>query len=78
MIERNHMQHLDLVLLGKTLLLLVERQELLVDLRAMTQRAEDRVPTEAHSKDPEWSDARCGKWWDRSDYGQQAAAKLAG
>jgi hypothetical protein len=78
MTERNHMHHPDLVLLGKTLLLLVERQELLVDLRAMTQRTEDRVPIEAHGKDPEWSDVRRRKWWDRSDYGQQAATKLAG
>jgi hypothetical protein len=72
------MHHLDLVLLGKTLLLLVERQELLVDLLAMTQRTEDLVPIEVHSKDPKWSDVPCGNWWDHRDYGQQAATKLAG
>lgn len=70
MIERNQIDHSDLVLLGKTLLLLAERQELLVDLRAMTQRTEEIAPT--RSKGLEWSDAERPR--DQSDYGQQTAS----
>jgi hypothetical protein len=46
MIGRRQIDHIDLVQLGKMLLLLVERQELLVDLPSMTQTAEEIVPTE--------------------------------
>jgi hypothetical protein len=46
MIERRQIDHVGLVQLGKTLLLLVKRQELLVDLPSMTQLSEEIVPTE--------------------------------
>lgn len=46
MVERRHIDHIDLVQLGRTLLLLFKGQELLVDLRAMTQPTEEIVPTE--------------------------------
>jgi hypothetical protein len=46
MIEHRQIDHIDLVQLGKTLLLLFKRQELLVDLPAMTQPTEEIVPTE--------------------------------
>jgi hypothetical protein len=43
MIERRQIDHIDLVQLGKTLLLLFKRQELLVDLPDMTHRTEEVV-----------------------------------
>jgi hypothetical protein len=43
MIERRQIDHIDLVQLGKMLLLL--RQELLVDLPSMTQTTEEIVTT---------------------------------
>jgi hypothetical protein len=46
MIERRQIDHIDLVQLGKTLLLLFKRQELLVDVSVMTESAEEIVPTE--------------------------------
>jgi hypothetical protein len=45
MIERRQIDHIDLVQLGKMLLLLV-RQELLVDFPSITQTTEEIVPTE--------------------------------
>jgi hypothetical protein len=50
MIERRQIDHIDLLQLGKTLLLLARRQELLVDLPAMTQPAKEIVPTEERSR----------------------------
>ncbi len=50
MIERRQIDHIDLVQLGKTLLLLFKRQELLVDLPPMTQPTEEIVPTEELSR----------------------------
>jgi hypothetical protein len=44
MIERRQIDHRDLVQLGKMLLLLFERQELLVDLPFPTQTAEAHLP----------------------------------
>jgi hypothetical protein len=46
MIERRQIDHIDLVQLGKMLLLLFERQELLVDLPLTTQTAEAIAPIE--------------------------------
>jgi hypothetical protein len=46
MIERRQIDHIDLVQLGKTLLLLFKRQELLVDLPSTSQTTEEIVPTE--------------------------------
>jgi hypothetical protein len=50
MIERRQIDHVDLVQLGKMLLLLFERQELLVDLPFTTQTAEAMAPTEELSR----------------------------
>ena len=50
MIERRQIDHIDLVQLGKMLLLLFKRQELLVDLPFMTQTTEEIAPTEELSK----------------------------
>ena len=46
MIKRREIDHLDLVQLGKMLLLLFKRQELLVDLPSMSRTTEEIVPTE--------------------------------
>jgi hypothetical protein len=56
MIERRHIDHKDLVQLGKTVLLLFKRQELLVNLPASAQPIEEIVPTKKLTKDLEWSD----------------------
>jgi hypothetical protein len=56
MIERRHIDHKDLVQLGKTVLLLFKRQELLVDLPASTQLIEQIVPTKELTKELEWTD----------------------
>jgi hypothetical protein len=45
MIERRQLDHKDLVQLGKTVLLLFRRQELLVNLPATTQVIDEIVPT---------------------------------
>ena len=45
-IEHRQIDHIDLLQLGKTLLLLVRRQELLVDIPATTQPAREIVPAE--------------------------------
>lgn len=74
MIERNQIDHLELVLLGKTMLLLVERQELLVNLRAMTQRTEEVAPTDEISKHLDWSDVECPNWRNQRGYGQRTAS----
>jgi hypothetical protein len=50
MIERRQTEHIDLMELGKTLLLLFKTQELLVDLLAMTQQTAEIVPTEELSR----------------------------
>jgi hypothetical protein len=44
MIEGRHIEHAQLLQLGKVLLLLVEREELLVKLPAMTQPTKEIVP----------------------------------
>jgi hypothetical protein len=65
MIERRQIDHIDLVQLGKILLLLFKRQELLVDLPSMTQTTEEImptegiVPTEELGKDLRSSDVEC-------------------
>ena len=46
MIERRQIDRIDLVQLGKMLLLLFKRQELLVNLPSMTQTTEEIVLTE--------------------------------
>ena len=46
MIEGKHIEHAQLLQLGKVLLLLVEREELLVELPAMTQPTKEIVPIE--------------------------------
>lgn len=46
MIKRREIDHLDLVQLGKMLLLLFKRQELLVDLPSMSRTTEEIVATE--------------------------------
>jgi hypothetical protein len=64
MIKRRRIDHMDLVQLGKMLLLL-KRQELLVDFPPMTQTIEEIVPTERIlptdelSKDFESSEVEC-------------------
>jgi hypothetical protein len=50
MIERRQIDHTELVQLGKALLLLFKRQELLVDLPDMTHRTEEVLPTEELSR----------------------------
>jgi hypothetical protein len=45
MIEPRQLDHKDLVQLGKTVLLLFRRQELLVNLPATTQVIDEIVPT---------------------------------
>ncbi len=55
MIERRQIDHIHVVQLGKMLLLLFKRQELLVDLPSMTQPTEEIVPTEELSKNLETS-----------------------
>ena len=50
MIERRQIDHIGLVQLGKTLLLLFKRQELLVELPAMTEPTKEIVPTEELSR----------------------------
>ena len=53
MIERRQIDHIDLMQLGKMVLLLFKRQELLVDLPSMIQTTEEIVPTEELSKSPD-------------------------
>jgi hypothetical protein len=50
MIERRQIDHTELVQLGKALLLLFKREELLVDLPDMTHRTEEVIPTEELSR----------------------------
>lgn len=45
MIERRRIDHIDLLQLGKTLLLLVRRQELLVNLTAMSRPSQAPLRT---------------------------------
>jgi hypothetical protein len=59
MIERRQIDHIDLMQLGKMLLLLFKRQELLVDLPSMTQTTEEIVLTEELSKDLKPPDVEC-------------------
>jgi hypothetical protein len=65
MIERRQIDHIDLVQLGKMLLLLFKRQELLVDLPSMTQTNEEIVltekilPNDELSKECESSEIEC-------------------
>jgi len=65
MIERRQIDHIDLVQLGKMLLLLFKRQELLVDLPSMTQTTEEIVltekilPNDELSKELESSEVEC-------------------
>ena len=46
MIDRRHIDHPQLLELGKVLLLLVRRRELLVKLPAMTQTTKEILPIE--------------------------------
>ncbi len=46
MIDRRHIDHAQLLKLGKTLLLLVKREELLVKLPAMAQPTKEIMPIE--------------------------------
>jgi hypothetical protein len=46
MIEGRHIEHGQLLQLGKVLLLLVEREELLVKLPAITQPSKEVIPTQ--------------------------------
>ena len=46
MIERRYIEHVQLLQLGKVLLLLVEREKLLVKLPATTQPTKEIVPIE--------------------------------
>jgi hypothetical protein len=50
LIERRHIEHVQLLQLGKTFLLLVRRQELLVKLPANTRQIEEIVPIEELGK----------------------------
>jgi hypothetical protein len=50
LIEPGHIEHVQLLQLGKVFLLLVERKELLVKLPAMNQRTKDTMPIEELSK----------------------------
>ncbi len=50
MIERRHIDHAQLLELGKVLLLLVKRQELLVDLPGMTQPTNEIMPLKELSR----------------------------
>jgi hypothetical protein len=50
LIERGHIEHVQLVQLGKTFLLLVRRQELLVKLPAITRQIKEIVPIEELGK----------------------------
>ena len=50
LIERRHIEHVQLLQLGKTFLLLVRRQELLVKLPAITRQIEEIVPIEELGK----------------------------
>jgi hypothetical protein len=59
LIEPGHIEHVQLLQLGKVFLLLVERKELLVKLPAMNQRTKDTMPIEELSK-ASW-DARRGQ-----------------
>jgi hypothetical protein len=65
MIERRQIDHIDLVQLGKMLLLLFKRQELLVNLPSMTQTTEEIVlterilPTDELSKEFESFEVEC-------------------
>lgn len=46
MIERRRIEHVQLLQLGKVLLLLVEREELLVGLSATNQPTKEIIPIE--------------------------------
>jgi len=59
MIERRQIDHIELVQLGKMLLLLSKRQELLLDFPSITQSAEEIVPTDELSKGFESSEVEC-------------------
>jgi hypothetical protein len=50
MIERRHIEHVQLLQFGKVLLLLVEREELLVRLPAMTQPSREIGPIQDLSR----------------------------
>jgi hypothetical protein len=50
LIERRHIEHVQLLQLGKTFLLLARRQELLVKLPAITRQIEEIVPIEELGK----------------------------
>jgi hypothetical protein len=50
MIERTHIEHAQLLQLGKVLLLLVEREELLVKLPARTQPTKEIEPIQDLSR----------------------------
>jgi hypothetical protein len=49
MIDHRQIDHLELLQLGKTLLLLFRRQELLVHIPATTPRTQEIVPAELSS-----------------------------
>ena len=59
MIERRQIDHIELVQLGKMLLLLSKRQELLLNFPSITQSTEEIVPTDELSKDFESSEVEC-------------------
>jgi hypothetical protein len=50
MVDRRQIDRTQLLQLGKVLLLLVEREELLVELPAMTQPTKEIVPIEGLDK----------------------------
>jgi hypothetical protein len=50
LIERRHIQHAQLLQLGKVLLLLVEREELLIKLPDMNQLNKEIMPLEELSR----------------------------
>ena len=50
MIERSHIDHAQLLQLGKVLLLLVEREELLVKLPVVYQLTKKNLPIEELSR----------------------------
>jgi hypothetical protein len=49
-IECRHIEHVQLLQLGKVILLLVEREELLLNLPAMTNLTKEIVPIEKLSR----------------------------
>jgi len=50
LIERRHIEHAQLLQLGKVILLLVEREELLVNFPAMISLTEKIEPLEEYSR----------------------------